>query len=211
MTDLTQDMRDQLIRGYQGFRSSGYGEQADLYEDLGTNGQFPKVMMISCSDSRVEPSDIFKAYPGELFVVRNVANMVPRADLDTPTPSAGAALEFAVTVLGVKAIVVMGHASCGGVKGCMDGITEGFVGTWVQHLAPARERVKARDLPEAEALYELELEGVRHSLENLMTFDFIAERVNSGELVLQGAHFSIKDATLRLMDKDGSFEVVADA
>lgn len=198
-------MRNELIRGYQAFRGSDFHEQKDLYERLGTKGQAPKVMLISCADSRVDPTDIFHAYPGEMFVLRNVANIVPRADVNTPTPGTGAALEFAVNVLGVKVIVVMGHESCGGIKGCMDGVTDGYVGAWVKHLEPARDRIKARGLSEKEALYQLELEGVRGSLQNLMSFDFVAEKVEAGELVLQGAYFSIISAKLLLMDGKGQF------
>jgi len=205
MTPLAREMRAELIKGYREFRDTDFHEQKELYENLGTEGQAPKVMLISCADSRVDPTDIFHAYPGEMFVLRNVANIVPRADLSTPTPGTGAALEFAVNVLKVKVIVVMGHESCGGVKGCYDGITDGYVGSWVKHLAPSRDRIKARGLPEKEALVELELEGVRQSLQNLMSFDFISEKVNAGELALQGAYFSIISAKLLMMNGKGQF------
>jgi carbonic anhydrase len=208
MTPLAKEMRAELIAGYRKFRSRDFAEQKDLYESLGKDGQSPRVMLISCSDSRVDPTDIFHAYPGEMFVLRNVANIVPRGDVATPTPGTGAALEFAVNVLKVKVIVVMGHESCGGVKGCMDGIKDGYVGAWISHLSPARDRIMARGLNEKDALFELELEGVRQSLQNLMSFDFISEKVEAGELAIQGAYFSIISARLLMMDGTGQFSEV---
>ena len=209
MTSLTQTMTDQLAKGYREFRAGDFAEQKELYETLGTKGQAPKVMLISCADSRVDPTDIFHAYPGEMFVVRNVANLVPPASAETSTPGTGAALEFAVNVLGVQAIVVMGHESCGGIRGAHDGVTEGYVGAWVSHLASAADRIKARGLPETETIFELELEGVRQSLGNLMSFDFIREKVAAGELVLLGAYFSIISAKLLMMDETGAFREVS--
>ena len=209
MTDLMTEMRNDLIKGYREFRAGDFGEQKELYERLGTKGQAPKVMLISCADSCVDPTDIFHAYPGEMFVLRNVANMVPRADVETPTPGTAAALEFAVTALGVSTIVVMGHESCGGVQGCYHGVTDGYVGAWVQHLNPAKDVVMAKALPEKQALFELELEGVRMSLKNLMSYGFVREAVEAGTLVLQGAYFSIISAKLLMMDADGAFGEVA--
>ena len=209
MSTLTETMKADLVKGYREFRASDFEEQKDLYERLGTKGQAPKVMLISCADSRVDPTDIFHAYPGEMFVVRNVANLVPPADLETPTPGTGAALEFAVNVLGVSAIVVMGHESCGGVKGCYDGITDGYVGAWVSHLKPACDRIKSRGLPDEDAIFQLELEGVRQSLENLMSFPFVADKVKAGELALIGAYFSIISAKLLMMGDDEEFREVS--
>ncbi|MGB6228549.1 MAG: carbonic anhydrase [Litorimonas sp.] len=202
-------MPEQLIKGYREFRMSDFAEQKKLYETLGRSGQSPRVMLISCSDSRVDPTDIFHAYPGEMFVLRNVANIVPRGDVDTPTPSTAAALEYAVNMLGVKVILVMGHESCGGIEGCLDGIEDGYVGAWISHLAPARDRILARGLTGKEAQTELELEGIRMSLQNLMSFDFIAQRVREGELVLQGAYFSIISAKLLMMERTGAFAEVS--
>ena len=211
MTDLKTRLRDDLVQGYHEFRASDFGEQKALYEKLGTKGQTPEVMLISCADSRVDPTDIFHAYPGEMFVVRNVANIVPPADNPTATPGTAAALEFAVNVLGVKNIVVMGHESCGGVKGCFDGLGkgDGFIGEWVRLLEPARDRIMAKGLPDDEAVFEMELEGVRQSLENLMGYDFIREKVDAGSLVLTGAYFSIISAKLLMMDESGDFSEVS--
>lgn len=202
-------MPDLLIKGYREFRLSDFEEQKKLYETLGKSGQSPRVMLISCSDSRVDPTDIFHAYPGEMFVLRNVANIVPRGDVATPTPSTAAALEYAVKILGVKVILVMGHESCGGIEACLSNITEGFVGPWINHLTPARDRILARGLSGKEAQTELELEGIRMSLQNLMSFDFVAEKVRAGELTLKGAYFSIISAKLLMMENSGIFAEVS--
>lgn len=202
-------MPEKLIKGYREFRLSDFEVQKELYETLGKSGQSPRVMLISCSDSRVDPTDIFHAYPGEMFVLRNVANIVPRGDVDTPTPSSAAALEYAVNILGVKVILVMGHESCGGIEGCLNGIEDGYVGAWIKHLTPARDRILARGLTGKEAQTELELETVRMSLQNLMSFDFIAKKVRDGELVLQGAYFSIISAKLLMMEQTGAFAEVS--
>ncbi|WP_298917580.1 carbonic anhydrase [uncultured Algimonas sp.] len=201
-------MPDKLIEGYREFRLSDFEVQKDLYETLGKGGQSPRVMLISCSDSRVDPTDIFHAYPGEMFVLRNVANIVPRGDVDTRTPSTAAALEYAVNVLKVKVILVMGHESCGGIDACLNGIEGRYVGDWIRHLTPARDRILARGLTGKDAQTELELEGVRMSLQNLMSFDFIAEKVRDGELILQGAYFSIISAKLLMMEQTGAFAEV---
>lgn len=204
--------KDDLVRGYQQFRVGAHAQQSALYEDLGTNGQYPKVMLIGCSDSRADPSDIFNAKPGELFVLRNVANLVPPADSDDDYHGAGAALEFAVTALKVEAIIVMGHESCGGVKGCLAGMgdsRDSYVGKWVSALNGARDRVLGRDgLSADQHQYELELEGIRQSLINLMSFSFIKERVEAGSLALQGAYFSIVRGELYLADEAGQFSPV---
>ncbi|WP_189494493.1 carbonic anhydrase [Algimonas arctica] len=202
-------MNDRLIEGYRNFRSSDFSVQKDLYERLGTTGQSPHVMLISCADSRVDPSDIFQAFPGEMFVLRNVANIVPPAEMETQTPSTAAALEYAVNILKVSVIVVMGHESCGGIQGCLSGITDGYVGAWINHLSSARDRIAARGLAPEVAQTELELEGVRQSLGNLMSYDFIREAVEAGTLKLQGAHFSIISAKLLMMDLSGNFDEVS--
>lgn len=202
-------MNDRLIEGYRDFRSSDFKVQKDLYERLGTSGQSPHVMLISCADSRVDPSDIFQAYPGEMFVLRNVANIVPPAAMETQTPSTGAALEYAVNILKVQVIVVMGHESCGGIQGCLSDITDGYVGAWIHHLSSARDRIRARNLSPENAQKELELEGVRQSLGNLMSYDFIRKAVEAGDLKLQGAHFSIISAKLLMMNDAGEFNEVS--
>lgn len=207
--------KSRLVEGYKAFRAGDYTAQKNLYEELGTQGQSPKVMLIGCADSRVDPTDIFNAYPGEMFVARNVANIVPPADTNESFHGTASAIEYAVTVLKVDVIVVMGHESCGGIKGCLDGMgldpNAGYVGRWVSIMNSARERVLARNLPADETAFELELEGVRESLTNLMGYPFIREAVESGTLSLQGAYFSIISARLMLADESGTFRLVDDA
>jgi len=204
--------KKRLIKGYQDFRAGDYPEQKALYEKLGTNGQDPDIMLIACCDSRADPSDIFDAYPGEMFVVRNVANIVPPLDESGGYHGTSSAIEYAVKVLSVESIVVMGHESCGGIQGCLDGMGHdpdaGYVGKWVSLLNETRDRVLKRDLDSEELSFEMELEGVRQSLTNLMTFPFVADAVKAGKLTLQGAYFSIIKARLMLSDERGAFHVV---
>jgi len=205
------DWKSRLIEGYREFRAGDFAEQKALYEELGTKGQKPKVMLIGCSDSRADPSDIFNAYPGEMFVLRNVANIVPPSDA-VEFDGVAAAIEYAVTVIKVEALVVMGHESCGGIAGCLAGMghdpNAGHVGKWVSIINEVRDRVLARNLPEDQVSFEMELEGVRQSLTNLMTFPFVREAVESGQLSLQGTYFSIIQAKLMMANDKGEFELV---
>ena len=203
--------KDRLIEGYREFRAGDFKDQKALYEELGTKGQKPKVMLIGCSDSRADPSDIFNAYPGEMFVLRNVANIVPPADA-TEFDGVAAAIEYAVTVIKIEALVVMGHESCGGIAGCLAGMGHdpeaGYVGKWVSIINDVRDRVLAKNLPEDKVSLEMELEGVRQSLTNLMTFPFVRDAVESGQLSLQGAYFSIIQAKLMMANEVGEFELI---
>lgn len=213
MTDTAaKSAKAQLIAGYQAFRAGDFIDQKNLYETLGTKGQFPKVMLIGCADSRVDPTDIFNAYPGEMFVARNVANIVPPHNPSGGNHSTSAAIEYAVTVLKVETIVVMGHESCGGVKGCLDGMgdphSESYVGKWVSLINEVRDRVLAKGYPEDEVTFQMELETVRQSLMNLMTLPFVRDAVESGQLSLQGGYFSIIKAQLMMSNDKGEFLVV---
>ena len=206
------DWKTRLTDGYHAFKSGDFVEQKALYEKLGTHGQNPAIMLIGCADSRVDPTDIFNAYPGEMFVVRNVANIVPPCEDDEAYHGTSAALEYAVTVLKVKVIVVMGHESCGGVAGCLAGMgdapIENFVGSWVSILNPVRDKVVAA-VPKIDARqHALELEGVLQSLKNLMTFPFVKAAVEAGDLSLQGAYFSITKAELHMANESGEFQLV---
>jgi carbonic anhydrase len=198
-----------LLEGYQRFRSSEWLEERARWAQL-AEGQSPKVMVIACSDSRVDPAQIFDARPGEMFVVRNVANLVPPYERDNSYHGVSAALEFAVTQLQVEELVVMGHGACGGCAAALTGQFEGadagaghFIAHWVDMLDEARERVRGK-FPELgpDAYRTMEHEGVRISLRNLMTFPWVRERVTQGRLRLHGAYFAIADGALCVLDNE---------
>jgi carbonic anhydrase len=200
---------DGLIEGYRRFRATGWGRERDRWSELSV-GQSPKVMVIACSDSRVDPAQIFDARPGEMFVVRNVAALVPPMETGGVHHGVSAALEFAVTQLQVEEIIVMGHGFCGGCAAALTGQFEGakageghFIAHWVDMLDDARERVR-RQHPDLspEAFLLMEHEGVRISLQNLMSFPWVRSRVEDGQLRLHGAYFAIRDGQLHLLDPD---------
>lgn len=204
-----------LLDGYQRFRVKGWARQRSRWTEL-AEGQAPKVMIIACSDSRVDPAQIFDVSPGEIFVVRNVANLVPPYETTPGRHGVSAALEFAVTVLEVSDVIVMGHGACGGVKASLTRLFEnarrgegGFVADWVELLDEARDEVEAMNLPEAEAIRALEFGGVKASLKNLRSFPFVREREAAGTLKLHGGLFAIADGELLLLDEaKGSFAPV---
>ncbi|MEH6409991.1 MAG: carbonic anhydrase, partial [Hyphomonas sp.] len=172
----------------------------------------PNIMLIACADSRAEPSDIFNAAPGQLFVVRNVANLVPPYQPDGGLHGVSAALEYAVNVLKVEHIVVMGHGGCGGISASLGGagnpaIGE-FVTPWVTLLEEARERVVASGSINPQ--FALELEGIESSLKNLLTFPFVSQAVEAGDLALHGAWFAIVHGELHWRNAStGRFEIVS--
>ena len=201
-----------LIDGYYKFRGTEWLEERERWKEL-AEGQSPRVMVIACSDSRVEPATIFGSRPGEIFVVRNVANLVPPFETGGGLHGVSAALEFAVTVLKVDEILVLGHGACGGVKAALSGDLKdaapgegGFVASWIKLLDDARAKVIAEHGKTPEGQTALEQEGVRTSLKNLMTFPFVKERVEAGTLELHGAVFAIADGKLRVLQDNGMFE-----
>lgn len=211
MTALSSpEWKQDLIKGYHNFRAGQYQREKQLFEDLGRHGQSPKVMLIACADSRADPGDIFDSAPGELFVVRNVANLVPPKDESEGYHGTSAALEFAVTSLKVQAIVVMGHESCGGINACLSGAgdaPDSYVGKWISILNDARDEVM-KTSPKAEQQLAMEFEGVRQSLRNLATFPCVQERLADGTLSLMGAYFSIIRGVLMFADEKGEFHEV---
>ncbi|MFL9842087.1 carbonic anhydrase [Sphingomonas sp. ST-64] len=200
-----------LVDGYRRFRTADYRRQHERWAQL-AEGQSPKVMVIACSDSRVEPAQIFDTLPGEIFVVRNVANLVPPFENDGGRHGVSAALEFAVTKLEVEELVVLGHGMCGGAHAALTEMFQdsppgdgGFVHAWVSLLDDARDRVKAKYGKGPAATREMELETVRTSIANLRTFPFVPEREAAGKLTIHGAYFAISDGVLHLMDDQGDF------
>lgn len=200
-----------LLAGYQRFRAKGWPEQRRVFEQLAANGQAPKLLVVACVDSRVDPAMIFDMGPGETLVVRNVANLVPPYAPDAAYHGTSAALEFGVRVLQVSHIVVMGHGLCGGVKALLDGAPENaneFVAPWMSLAQQAR--VRAMRLPAVEERqHYCEREVVKISLSNLRTFPWIAERAAAGTLALHGAWFDIRTGELMTLQSDGSFSSVA--
>ncbi len=208
-------MRDvpELVDGYRAFLGSRYPQEAALYRALAEVGQSPRTMVIACCDSRVDPAAIFNAGPGQLFVVRNVANLVPPFEPYGNYHGTSAALEFAVTGLHVETILVMGHARCGGVRAFLDGFhersTPAFIDRWMSLLTPARTEAlrDAAGEPIEKQQQALEHASVRHSIENLLTFPFVKERVSDGRLRLRGAYFDVADGVLLSLDPEtGRFE-----
>ena len=201
-----------LIDGYYKFRGTEWLEERERWAEL-AEGQSPKVMIIACSDSRVDPATIFGSRPGEVFVVRNVANLVPPFETGGGRHGVSAAIEFAVTKLKVEEIVVLGHGACGGVNAALtQSLKEaqpgegGFVAGWIDLLDDAREKVVAEHGTGPEGQKALEQECVKVSIENLKTFPFIKDGIEAGTLKLHGAVFAIADGKLKVMQDSGAFE-----
>jgi len=211
---------DSLIHGYRRFRKAAYAHQRARFDSLAADGQAPRNMVIACSDSRVDPTIVFDAGPGEMFVVRNIANLVPPFETGGGRHGVSAALEFAVTQLEVDSIIVLGHGQCGGIHASLTRSFDnakpgegGFIAHWMDLLDDARDRVLADGLaPDSvEAKRTLEHESVRVSLKNLRTFPCIAARERQGRLSLHGAWFAIRDGRLHWMDEEtGVFAPVED-
>lgn len=199
---------DALLAGYRRFREQGWTEQRERWAEL-ADGQSPRVMVIACSDSRVDPAQIFDARPGEMFVVRNVANLVPPFEPDSNYHGVSAALEFAVTQIEVSELVVMGHGFCGGCAAALTGQFDHaghgaghFIAHWIEMLAGARARIRAaHPTLDRAAFQEMEQEGVRLSLRNLRTFPWIAARERAGTLKLHGSIFAVSDGILHILDE----------
>jgi len=195
-----------LLDGYRSFRTQRLPTEQSRYRELSERGQSPEVMVIGCCDSRVSPEVIFDAKPGELFVVRNIANLVPVYAPDGGAHGVSAALEFAVQVLGVKHIVVLGHAQCGGIRAFIDKIAPlspgDFIGRWMSMFIKPGEIVEQR---EHETMQDfatrIEKAAVLRSLENLMTFPNVQMLVERGKLKLHGAYFGVAEGSLFVLDK----------
>ncbi|WP_028747248.1 carbonic anhydrase [Rhizobium mesoamericanum] len=197
-----------LLDGYRNFMSGRYADARDRYKALAEHGQNPSTLVIACSDSRAAPELIFDAGPGELFVIRNVANMVPPYEPDGHFHATSAALEFAVQALKVTDIVVMGHGRCGGIRAALDPSAEplspgDFIGRWMSLVRPAAEQIGANDvMTPAERQTALERVSIRNSIENLRTFPEIKVLEDAGKIALHGAWFDISTGELWVMDAE---------
>src|SRR5829696_9098192 len=195
---------DRLLAGYRAFLDERLPRERARFEALAERGQSPEIMVIGCCDSRVSPEAIFDASPGELFVVRNVANLVPPYETQGQYHGTSAALEFAVQALRVKHIVVLGHARCGGIRAFADDsapLSPGdFIGRWMGLIAPAAEQLGPRRGHLADYVARLELAAIENSLRNLMTFPCVRILVERGKLHLHGAYFGVATGALLLRD-----------
>jgi carbonic anhydrase len=205
-----------LIEGYSEFKKGRFATESERYRKLAKEGQMPEIMIISCCDSRAAPETIFNSAPGEIFVVRNVANLVPPYSPDGEYHSTSAALEFAVQVLKVIHIVVLGHGRCGGIKAALDPNAEplspgDFIGKWMELLSPVADAVNANTyMTNAERQTALERISIRHSIENLRTFPCVKILEDKGRLKLHGGWFDISGGELLMLDPEtGDFEPTA--
>jgi len=195
-----------LVQGYENFLAGRFGQEHQRYRTLAEEGQRPTTMVVSCCDSRVSPEVIFDARPGELFVLRNVANLVPPYEPDKHYHGASAALEYAVMALKVRHIVVLGHAQCGGVRAFIDKIEPlspgDFIGKWMSMFVKPGEVVEQRPQETIQDFAtRIEKASVFRSLENLMTFPCIQVLVDRGKLQLHGAYFGVAEGSLFVLDK----------
>ncbi|WP_207479713.1 carbonic anhydrase [Arenibaculum pallidiluteum] len=191
---------DELIAGFRKFRETRFRTESARFRRLVQRGQSPKALVLACCDSRVDPQMVFSAGPGDLFVVRNVANLVPPYQPTAEYHGTSAAIEFGVRGLGVRHIIVMGHSQCGGIHSLLtNGVEQGdFVGPWMAIAEEARTACAGHPPDEAQRMGEFE--GIRISLRNLMTFPWIRERVEAGTLNLEGCLFDIMNGELLMLD-----------
>jgi carbonic anhydrase len=213
MIDFAEDAQD-LIAGYRRFRANRFREARDLFRRL-RDGQEPATMIIACADSRADPAMIFDAAPGELFTVRNVAALIPPYDESGGLHGVSAALEFAVTRLKVKQIVVMGHGGCGGIAASLAAAADRpvgrFIAPWVEIAAEARDAVlRDESIPRADWQEAVEHGAVGQSLANLLSFPFVRSAYERGELNMDGAWFSIGRGELHWRNPEtGAFSIVS--
>ena len=203
-----------LIDGYSTFLSERLPREQSRFRELAETGQHPEIMVIGCCDSRVSPEVIFDARPGELFVVRNIANIVPPYQPDTNAHGVSAALEFGVLALQVKHIVVLGHARCGGVQAFAQNAEpltpSDFIGNWMKLMQPAAEKTPRDDLSPADYLTRLELANIVNSLDNLKSFPRLAALIEQGQIATHGAYFGVTTGALSVLDRaSGEFRRVA--
>ncbi len=199
------DVTKRFAAGFQRFQKHWFCAEHNIYADL-KQGQHPLALVIACSDSRVDPVMLTDSHPGEMFVIRNVANLVPPYSPDRYFHGVSAALEYAVKHLKIKEIIVMGHSNCGGIHAFMEKPDENdeFISIWMQIIKRAKEVVEALypNATEEELAHAYEQWGIRVSLENLMTFPWIRDAVHNGDLHLHGWYFDLDNGTLLRHDDD---------
>ncbi|HEY7865753.1 MAG TPA: carbonic anhydrase [Psychromonas sp.] len=207
---------DKLIAGYQRFREGYYEQHKKQLQKLAEQGQSPKIAIVSCSDSRVDPTIILDCAPGDLFVIRNVANLVPPLENCDSFHGTSAALEFAVNELQVESIIILGHTQCGGIKSLMDtepsAMPQTFIPKWMKQLENVRREIlENKNCTTKEQHYHLcEQKGIVQSLANLMTFPCIQKRVAAGSLKLHGWCYDLNSAELFAMQQDsGEFHKIS--
>ena len=204
-----------LLAGYRRFRTNSGSSQAARWREL-AEGQSPRACIIACSDSRVDPAIIFDTDPGEIFVVRNVANLIPPFEIGGGRHGVSAALEFAVTQLEVPEVMVVGHERCGGIQAALSGAFQdapagegGFIARWMEQIDEPAQEIARRYGVTSLGARKLEEEAIRLSLVNLRTFPFIAARETEGRLKLLGCHFAIGEGQLYMLDEaENSFRPV---
>jgi len=204
---------EDLIDGYRAFRRGRLRREQARYRELADYGQAPETMVIGCCDSRVSPEVIFDSGPGELFVVRNVANLVPPYAPGASFQGVSSALEYAVQVLKVKHIVVLGHGRCGGIRAFAERgapLSPGdFIGKWMSLIAPAAKAIEPSQDAFGNYLTKLEQASLAGTLDNLMTFPFVREQIEQGRLTLHAAHFDVSSGELTVRDPaTGRFEAL---
>ena len=200
---------NELLQGFQRFRVKSFEPNRELFNRLAMQGQTPRTLLVGCSDSRVDPAILTDSAPGDLFVVRNVANLVPPHETTGRYHGTSAALEFAVCNLKVHNIIILGHSRCGGIRALLEGYGEndegeGFIAPWVKIAASARDEVLQR-WPDASNEFKqraCERAGIRASLTNLMTFPFIRQRVEQGQLKLYGWYYDLENGELMQYDSE---------
>jgi carbonic anhydrase len=207
-----------LIEGYESFLGGRFRGEQERYRQLAERGQSPKILLIGCCDSRVSPEVIFDALPGEIFVLRNIANLVPPYEPDAEHHGTSAALEYAVTILNVEHIVVMGHARCGGVRAYVEQadparavIMPGdFIGRWMSLIAPAAAKLGPRSEPIEVYAERLGQAAILETLANLRSFPYVRDAEKAGRLALHGAYFGVADGRLHGLDESsGIFHHIA--
>jgi carbonic anhydrase len=209
-----------LVEGYEVFLGGRFRREQDRYRELAKLGQSPKVLLIGCCDSRVSPEVIFDAHPGEIFVLRNIANLIPPYEPDTERHGTSAALEYAVLTLKVEHIVIMGHAMCGGVRAYVEQSADDaskapvpgdFIGQWISLLTPAAKKLGPRQESLEAYAERLGRAAIIESLANLRTFPYVRENEEAGKLALHGAYFGVADGRLYALDQaSGVFRPMAD-